>query len=121
MDRVQVAGVVRTESLQGEDFLLGFSQIDERFNQDKQYANRWWSLEEDGESGEDQAQPYSGFAGYAIATSLAEPSGAMLIECHAVIHEPHGWFDGRSLLSSKLPLLVQDNVRQFRRALAKQK
>lgn len=121
MDRVQVAGVVRTESVRGEDFLLGFSQIDERFNQDDQLANRWWSIEEGGQPAEAQAQPYSGFAGYAIATELAEPKGALLIECHAVIHEPYGWFAGRSLLSSKLPLLVQDNVRQFRRSLAKAK
>ncbi len=119
MDRVQVAGVVRTESLRGEGSLLGFAQIDSRFNEDAQFANRWWPLAEDGQAGEAEAQPYSGFAGYAIATTLAEPQGALLIECHAVIHEPYAWFDGRSLLSSKLPLLVQDNVRQFRRSLGK--
>ena len=63
--------------------------------------------------------PYAGLGGYIKVTGLHEPAGALLVECHAVFDEPQGWFDGKNLLRSKLPLVVQENVRTFRRKLAK--
>jgi hypothetical protein len=43
----------------------------------------------------------------------------LLIEVHMVFAEPKGWFEGRNLLRSKLPPVMQDSVRKFRRQLAK--
>ena len=48
---------------------------------------------------------------------MAQPSDAMLIEYHVVFEEPEAWFQGANLLSSKLPLVIQDVVRSFRRKL----
>ena len=39
----------------------------------------------------------------------------------AVFAEPTGWFEGANLLRSKLPLVVQNNVRNMRREWLKGK
>ena len=63
--------------------------------------------------------PYSGFGGYIKVSELVEPAGALLIEMHFVFDEPEGWFGGKNLLRTKLPLAVQENVRKFRGELKK--
>ena len=50
---------------------------------------------------------------------LAEPKGALFVEGHVVFAEPVKWFDGANLLRSKLPPVIQGQVRSFRRELAK--
>ncbi len=62
-----------------------------------------------------QPQPYSGAGFYAKVTRLKEPEGALFVEYHQVFQEPKAWFGGANLLRSKLPLLAQDSVRDFRR------
>ena len=52
-------------------------------------------------------------------TELIEPQGALFVEYHLVFDEPKAWFGGANLLRSKLPLMVQDNIRKFRRELTK--
>ena len=48
-------------------------------------------------------------------TRLADPDGAVFVEYHGVYNEPSGWFPGEeNLLRSKLPLVVQQEVKQFR-------
>jgi hypothetical protein len=64
------------------------------------------------------AQPYSLGASYAKITELKFEPGAMLVELHALFVEPQEWFNGRNMLRSKLPPLVQDGLRKFRRRLA---
>lgn len=119
LDRVQVAAVAGTEQVVRNDLLRGVIQIDPRFDADPTYPNRWWPEDESSDRFGVAAVAYHGFVGYAQATQMIEPEGAMLVECHALLHEPYEWFDGRALLASKLPLLVQDNVRGFRRALSR--
>jgi hypothetical protein len=53
----------------------------------------------------------------ALVDADDKPNGKLFIEAHMVFHEPQGWFGGANLLGSKLPLAVQDNVREFRRLL----
>ena len=60
-------------------------------------------------------QPYGGAGMYLKITKLHEPAGALFVEQHIVFAEPTGWFDGANLLRSKLPLVVQSNVRDMRR------
>lgn len=62
-------------------------------------------------------EPFKGFYCYLHASQLGFVEDAVLIECHAAYIEPYGWFRGRNLLASKLPLLMQQNVRDFRRKL----
>ena len=42
----------------------------------------------------------------------------MFIECHLVYEEDYGWFDGANLVKQKVPVMVQEKVRTFRRKLA---
>ena len=57
--------------------------------------------------------------GTLIIGHLKEPANAILVEFHQVFVEPKKWFDGANLLRSKLPLVIQPEVRAFRRELTK--
>lgn len=103
------------------DSLTIAAAIDPRFNTDPDYPNQWRPMKRDLNDANQvafgAAQPYT-FAGfYGKITRLAEPSDAMLIEYHAVFEEPEAWFHGANLLSSKLPLAIQDVVRSTRAKL----
>jgi hypothetical protein len=115
IDKVLVQGVVQGITRSTEQSQLASMQLDERFREDKEFPNRWRHLESDA----DAFAPYGGLAGYAKATRLLAHPGAILVECHAVLHEPAAWFQGPNLLSSKLPLVTQDAVRSFRRKLGR--
>lgn len=121
LDRVQLSGVGVGIRQKGKDSVLGAWKLDERFADDNKFPNRWRPIERDqlGKTKLGPPTPYSGLGGYIKVTRLHEPAGALLVECHAAFDEPQGWFDGKNLLRSKLPLVVQENVRTFRRKLAK--
>lgn len=69
------------------------------------------------DSGLEPPETFPGIACYLQATQLKFAKDVVLVECHAAYVEPYGWFDGRNLLASKLPLLMQKSVRDFRRKL----
>lgn len=95
-------------------------EIDPRFRDDATYPNHWQSLSKQG--GTQKAgpvNPWSGAGFYMKITKLNEPAGALFIEQHVIFAEPTGWFDGANLLRSKLPLVVQNNVRNNRREWGK--
>lgn len=116
LERVQISGVMRTAETRGDRSILAALVLDERFQNDGEFPNQWRPLEvnELGQRVPGDPHPYSGCGGYMKATELTEPAGAMLVEIHVVFHEPQGWFDGANLLRSKLPTIVQENVRKFR-------
>lgn len=120
LERVRLSGLGQSETTRKPNSVVTAVRLDPRFFDDAEYPSEWRPLKRDaaGKPMIGEAQPYSGFAGYCRATELAEPKGALFLECHVVFDEPHGWFDGTNLLRAKLPLLVQDNVRTFRRKLA---
>jgi hypothetical protein len=120
LNKVQVDGVMRTVRTDSPDFVLSATRMDDRFQNDKQYPNTWRPinvLDEEEKLG--PPRPYTGLAGYVLATKLPEPRGALLIEMHFLLHEPPAWFGERNLLRSKLPGVIQENVRSFRRKLNK--
>jgi hypothetical protein len=106
---------------QTADAMTFASRLDGRFQDDAKFANRWRSLNIDdaGQRHLGPPQPYEGNAVYVRLTRLKEPAGAIFVEYHHVFLEPKQWFQGNSPLRSKLPLLLQTEVRAFRRALAK--
>jgi hypothetical protein len=116
MDRVQLSGVLRTAETRGDGSLVVALVMDERFADDEKHPNQWRPLKanELGKLVAGDPQPYSGSGAYLKVTELAEPAGAMLFEMHVAFNEPHGWFDGANLLRSKLPIIVQENVRKLR-------
>lgn len=115
LDQVMVRGVVHGTSRSTPRSHFAAVAIADEFRDDATYPNVWEHFKDSPKS----PQPYMGFAGYAKATQLNTIPGAILIECHAVLHEPIDWFKSPNLLSSKLPLVTQDTVRSFRRTLAK--
>jgi len=119
LDRVRMIGISQGSQQKGESSVLGAIRMDERFAKDPKFPNSWRPLGHDnlGKATLGPPSPYSGLGGYMKVTKLIEPAGAVFIECHLLFDEPQGWFDGKNLLRSKLPLVVQDTVRKFRRRL----
>jgi hypothetical protein len=116
LEKVKITGVTRNVKAHGPGWVLLAMQLDSRFEKDKQYPNRWRSYNAlEDTLGSPQA--YSGLGGYALVTRLAQPEGALFFELHAALHEPEAWFGGPNLLRSKLPLVIQENVRTLRRKL----
>jgi hypothetical protein len=68
---------------------------------------------------------YAGSGSYLKITRLdAGVSGrndALFVEGHLIFVEPKEWFAGTNRLRSKLPTLIQDQVRSFRRELDRRK
>ena len=121
-NRVKVRGTMRARLSRGPESVTVAAILDPRFAQDREFSNAWRPLQVDdaGRVNSGSARPYTGAAWYCKATKLKQPLGAVLIEYHIVFDEPEGWFNGANLLRSKLPLLVQDGIRKFRRRFAEQ-
>lgn len=120
-DRVELSTALRVLVTRRTESFLAVARIDPRFNGDPEYPNQWRSIARDLDNPQNVAfgppQLYTSAGCYGKMTRLAQPAGAMFIEYHLVFEEPHGWFKGANLLRSKLPLVVQDEVRTFRRRL----
>jgi len=120
LDKVYVTGITFTKGERFDDQLTMAFRLDHRFKDDMSLPARWYPLTENevGEAKLGAASPYTVAAAYVQATPLKFAEEAILIEIHLVFSEPYGWFEGRNLLRSKLPPLVQDAVRTFRRKLS---
>jgi hypothetical protein len=121
-NRVNVRGTMRARLSRGPESVTVAATLEPRFAQDHEFPNAWRSLQlnDAGRVVVGPARPYGGAAWYCKATRLKQPQGAVLVEYHIAFDEPEGWFNGANLLRSKLPLLVQDGVRKFRRRFAEQ-
>lgn len=120
LDKVQVEGITHSIHVNVPNCVIYATKLDERFKDDQEYPNRWRSIKQVNEKEKlGPKVPYSGLGGYVIVTKLPEPTGALFIEAQFLLHEPFEWFDGFNLLRSKMPTAIQDNVRSFRRKLAK--
>lgn len=97
--------------------------LDSRFGsaspQADSIANQWRAIQrnEVGQRELGPPQPYAGMGGYVAIAPLPGDAAASIVQIRFVIHEPQDWFQGRNLLRSKLPLLIQDRVRNIRREL----
>jgi hypothetical protein len=119
-ERVEISATRFTVLTRDQDVVLAAGRVDPRFAQDAEYPNQWRPLLRN-----DQAEiqlgpvhPWANAGGYSKITRLVDPADAVLIECHLAYEEPYGWFDGASLVKQKVPLIVQEKVRTFRRKLA---
>jgi hypothetical protein len=121
LDRVQISATGHSFWSQTADSVLVAAKLDPRFRNDPDFPNLWRSMTRDDE-GKFQLgppQPYEGAGYYVKITRLIEPRGALFVEAHVVFTEPVKWFDGANLLRSKLPPVVQSQVRSLRRELLK--
>ena len=121
-DRVELGATWRAVVTRAPGSVTIAARIDPRFNQDREFPNYWRPLVRDAVNpaklipSPPHVYAYGGFHGEMMP--LAEPAGAILVQCHGVFEEPEGWFQGAPLLRSKLRMLVQERVRSFRGKLA---
>jgi hypothetical protein len=120
LERVEVSATGHSFQSNTADSVVTATRLDPRFLNDPDHPNRWRPLTK-GPAGvaRGPAEPYDGAAYYVKITRLAEPQGALFIEGHLIFTEPTKWFNGANLLRSKLPPVVQNDVRTARRELLK--
>lgn len=121
LEKVMLSTTTRTVMSRTADSVIFATKLDPRFVGDPSFPNQWRSMERDSQGAVQlgKPQPYTGTAGYIKVTRLAEPPGALLVEQHMIFAEPKQWFGGANLLRSKLPLLIQNEARAFRREAVK--
>jgi hypothetical protein len=119
-DKVEVNETNLITITRTADSLVVATMLDPRFVGDPEFPCQWkpLTINEDGSLEAGAPKPYSGFGYYLKATRLAEPEGVIFFEVHFVCQEPKSWFDGANLVQSKLPLVLQGEVRRIRRELA---
>ena len=116
IEKVRLSGVLRTYWSQTEESLIAAAMLDPRFDEDGDYPNRWQPLSRGPRGPEPgNASPYSGAGGYTKITRPKGMEGAVFVESHLVFAEPKAWFNGANLLGSKLPAVLQHEVRSARR------
>jgi hypothetical protein len=122
LEKVRLSGVGHAMWSRNAESVIATAEIDPRFIDDKEHPNRWRSITKAGGQVKlGDPQPWRGAAMYLKITKLAAPAGAVFVEQHVIFAEPTGWFDGTTLLRSKLPAAVQINVRDMRKEFAKGK
>jgi hypothetical protein len=119
-ERVQVSATRFSMLTRGKNSVLAAGKIDPRFDKDSDYPNEWRPLVRDVQANvkPGRAHPFTHAGGYAKITRLKDTADAVFIEFHLIYEEPYGWFDGASLVRQKIPVMVQEKVRTFRRKLA---
>jgi hypothetical protein len=119
LEKVHIKATGRAVWTNNGESVVVAAEIDPRFKGDTEFPNQWQSIiKEGGQTKLGPASPWAGAGFYLKITKLAEPAGALFIEQHIVFAEPTGWFEGANLLGSKLPLVVQYNVRTMRKEWA---
>jgi hypothetical protein len=124
LDRVQIEMTTFSVATRTADSILIASRLDPSFTNDAAFPNRWRAIDRDGdeEAGKPvlgPPHPYECTAFYLKITRLHTPRGALFIEYHRVSTEPGDWFHGANLLRSKFPIVIQSEVRAFRRSSLK--
>ena len=119
LDRVEVSAAPHTVLTRQADSLLAATEIDSRFAGDAEFPNQWRKItfDDEGRRQFGPTRPYAGAGGYLKITRLHEPAGGLFVECHQVYNEPKGWFGGADPLTTKLPAIIQSEVRTFRQEL----
>ena len=123
LDRVQVSSANHGMITRSKESIVLASSLDPRFAKDAEYPNQWRAItvQDDGKESLGPPQPYEGAGMYIKLTKLHEPAGALFVEFHQVFVEPKKWFDAQNMLKSKLPIVIQSELRAFRKDLLKVK
>jgi hypothetical protein len=120
LEKVHLKATGRAVWTKTDESVLVAAEIDPRFRGDAEFPNQWQPIiKEGGTTKLGPAADWSGAGFYLKITKLTEPVGALFVEQHIIFAEPTGWFNGANLLRSKLPLVVQNNVRTMRKEWAK--
>jgi hypothetical protein len=120
LDKVRIKATGHAMWSRTPDSVLVAVDVDPRFKGDADFPNAWQPItREGGKIMYGDATPWAGSGLYLKITKLEAPAGALFCEQHVIFAEPTRWFDGANLLRSKLPPVVQSNVRTMRREWAR--
>jgi len=120
LDKVFVTGITKSEYKRTDDSITLLLSLAPTLMNDSQFPARWHSITKT-DAGDFQlgdARDYSDLSAVIKVTPLVGVEDALFVEVHVIYAEPFDWFEGRNLLRSKLPPVIQDSVRKFRRKLA---
>ncbi len=112
LDKIRLNGVLRIERSSTASSTAIAWILDTKFEANEKLHARWSKL---GEA--DKSQPYSGWGGYMNVTRVSDSPEMLLIESRMLMHELPEWFNGGNFVRSKLPLVIQEGARNFRRKL----
>lgn len=120
LDKAFVTGITSSRYRKTDESIELFLRMAPALFDDADFPARWHSISkaDDGTFRLAEANPYTDLAALIKVTKLAGVEDGLFVEVHVVYAEPFGWFEGRNLLRSKLPPVLQDSVRKFRRKLA---
>jgi len=120
LDKAFVTGITSSRYRKTETSIELFLRLSPSLFDDADFPARWHSLSkaDDGVFQLGKPKPYTDLAALIKVTELVGVEDGLFVEVHVVYAEPYGWFEGRNLLRSKLPPVLQDAVRKFRRKLA---
>jgi len=120
LDKAFVTGITSSRYRKTDESIELFLRLSPSLFEDADFPARWHSLSKaaDGTFQLGEPNPYTDLAALIKVTELAGVEEGLFVEVHVVYAEPYGWFEGRNLLRSKLPPVLQDSVRKFRRKLA---
>lgn len=120
LDKAFVTGITSSRYRKTDESIELFLRLVPQLVDDADFPARWHSITKatDGTFELGPPHPYSDLAALIKVTQLAGVQDGLLVEAHVIYAEPYGWFEGRNLLRSKLPPVLQDLVRKFRRKLA---
>jgi hypothetical protein len=120
LDKAFVTGITSSRYRKTDESIELFLRMSPSLFDDADFPARWHSISkaDDGTFRLGEANPYTDLAALIKVTKLVGVEDGLFVEVHVVYAEPFGWFEGRNLLRSKLPPVLQDSVRKFRRKLA---
>ena len=120
LNQIIVRGVVCIEKRERAGAVEFFWRLDPDFNSVEKYASRWTKLERNsvGKLLEGESFPYAGCGGFMGVYELDPAIKQLLVESRLLLREPKEWFSGSNFLRSKLPPMMQENARNFRRKMA---
>jgi hypothetical protein len=122
LDRIGFESTERVVSSRSADSLVIASRTDPRFGPETRWPNRWSTVVRPGDPGKPgPSQPFAGGVSYIKVSRLKGIPGAVVVEVHFALAEPHAWFNGEPILRSKFAIVAQDQVRRIRRELQKAK
>lgn len=114
LEKILVKGIVRIEKIESPAGLTMAWILEDRFPKNANWSATWQRRESG--DGPSVPQAYSGCGGYLFVNQVTPD--ILIIESRMILHEPEDWFSGSNFVRSKLPLVIQEGARSFRRKLA---
>jgi hypothetical protein len=115
LDKIRIHGLLGIEKTEGPS---GFSLAWQLLlrNEPDELQGIWSKVAVvDGRSWASDPVAYAGWGGYIQVTRVSQSPEILVIESRMLMHEPMDWFSSSNYIRSKLPLVIQEGARNFRR------